>query len=435
MSKVSTQKDFLLDSARGILFFIMTLFHKQIRKSDTHIRPDNLRPLEEALQTTLEKGFARLYFPEILETAYREKETRRQKRLFPPLGAGVLLLFLLYAIPDYFLIPDIYTEAWGLRFFIIAPFCTLILLAINSPKIQKNIDILMLIALLAGTLFIIFILIRSQSPMAAHYHTGILLSVIFLTIGTRIRFRLNLTGCLVIFLSYAAALPMITTMPTPAKLNSLLVLLTAIVLCLVGCYQMEYRQRRDYLETQMKKIDALRLSYANQKLTRLSLSDPLTGLGNRRHFDENLKRQWRMAARSGDCLSLLFMDVDNFKAYNDQYGHPAGDRCLQAIASILKTHSRRPSDLSARFGGEEFVLLLPHTTEDQALSIAESILEHMEKLAIPHAYSQVAPHITLSIGVATATPDPGTQALSLLTRADQALYQAKTQGKNRAVAG
>ncbi|MCW7755006.1 GGDEF domain-containing protein [Desulfobotulus sp. H1] len=398
---------------------------------DSLLSHEDLISVEKALLSTLEKGFHPLRFPDLLENAYRAKEARQQKKLFPLLGAGALLLFLLYAIADYFLLPDIYKTAWSIRFFAVTPICAGILILIRSPSIPNHADILMVLALLTGTFAILLFLTLSKAPISAHYHTGILISVIFITIATRIRFHLALAACLLIFTAYAVSLPFVFSMPTAAKINSIFILATAILVCLVGCYQMEYRHRKEYVAAQMKKVDTLRLRYTNQELTRLSLSDPLTGLANRRHFDESLRRNWRKAARSGDSLALLFIDVDNFKTYNDNYGHPAGDECLKSIAGILKAHSRRPSDLPARFGGEEFVLLLPNTEKKQAAMIADSILQKVQKLAIRHDHSPVAPYLTISIGVSARIPDDETEAQTLLDRADAALYRAKILSKNR----
>ncbi|TYT74961.1 GGDEF domain-containing protein [Desulfobotulus mexicanus] len=386
-----------------------------------------LEEMEQALVSTMEKGFTWLCFPGILEKKYRQKELKRQKLLFPPMGSVALLFFIIYAVADYFMVPDVYQTAWILRF-LVALISIPILIAIASSSVQKHVDVLMLVALMSGVCSILILLLISRSPMAAHYHTGLFIFVIFIAIS--IRFRLALGVCLLILILYTTALPFMPAMPLPAKLNSFLVMGTIILLCLVGCYQIEYRQRRDFLGNQMKKNDALRLQHLNRHLTELSLSDPLTGLANRRHFDESLKLYWRRAERSGDPLAILFMDVDNFKAYNDNYGHPAGDECLKSIARILKAYSRRPFDLSARFGGEEFVMLLPHTGDDEARIIAEKIRSSLEGLAIPHAFSGVAGYLSMSIGVATAIPDETGDEQDLLESADAALYRAKSSGKN-----
>lgn len=173
-----------------------------------------------------------------------------------------------------------------------------------------------------------------------------------------------------------------------------------------------------------------------QALARQAVTDPLTGLANRRRFDETLAGEWRRAARADLPLSLLFFDADRFKLYNDTYGHARGDLCLIALARTIRTTAGRAGDLAARFGGEEFVLLLPETDLTGAQALAERIRAAVEALAMPHAGNPPSDVVTVSIGVATAHPGrlPAAAAEDLVQRADAALYRAKSGGRNRAVA-
>ncbi|NCC94200.1 MAG: diguanylate cyclase, partial [Opitutae bacterium] len=167
-------------------------------------------------------------------------------------------------------------------------------------------------------------------------------------------------------------------------------------------------------------------------LEKLSLEDGLTGIPNRRHFDERSQLEWKRAIRSGLPLALVMMDIDHFKLYNDHYGHGAGDECLRRIAQLLFTYGTRPLDLVARYGGEEFVVLMPETAMDGALHLAEQMRLAVERLAIPHDFSSVAKVVTLSVGVAIhGRESTKTDLQHLQTCADQALYQAKHQGRNR----
>ncbi|AWK88062.1 diguanylate cyclase [Azospirillum thermophilum] len=167
-------------------------------------------------------------------------------------------------------------------------------------------------------------------------------------------------------------------------------------------------------------------------LRSLSFLDGLTGIANRRQFDETMQREWRRCARMHAPLSLIMLDVDHFKAFNDHYGHQAGDECLRAVAEVLAEQVKRPSDLVARYGGEEFVCLLPETENEGAILVAERLRDAVARLGIPHASSPVAPHVTISLGVATALPTSDTSPESLSQLADQLLYQAKRSGRNRA---
>ena len=171
------------------------------------------------------------------------------------------------------------------------------------------------------------------------------------------------------------------------------------------------------------------LKNANEELEKLSNTDGLTCIANRRHFDRMLSNEWNRAKRSNQAISLLMVDVDHFKHYNDQNGHLTGDVCLKALADILTNAARRSGDLAARYGGEEFVVLLPDTGEQDALSIAQRIQKEFASLALPHVY--VSPNIvTVSIGVACLVPSESNSSEDLLLRADMALYRAKHSGRN-----
>lgn len=178
-----------------------------------------------------------------------------------------------------------------------------------------------------------------------------------------------------------------------------------------------------------------KLDDANQELTRLSSLDGLTGISNRRQFDETLLREWRRLGRQGRPLSMLLCDVDYFKQFNDAYGHQVGDECLKAVARTLKDTLRRPADLVARYGGEEFAVILPDTEITGALQVAEAMRSAVEGLNITHRYSKGASVVTISIGVASTTPSrTGSDSSALLKRAHDALYQAKQAGRNRIAA-
>jgi diguanylate cyclase (GGDEF)-like protein len=176
-----------------------------------------------------------------------------------------------------------------------------------------------------------------------------------------------------------------------------------------------------------------RLDEANRELTRLSSVDGLTGIANRRQFDEFLQREWSRGVRHESKLSLLMCDVDFFKQYNDCYGHQAGDECLRAVAQALANRVKRPTDLVARYGGEEFAVILPDTDREGACRLAEAMRQDIQQLAIEHRAGIGV--VTLSMGVATvmaARSAPG--PLALVRAADGALYEAKARGRNRVVA-
>ncbi len=173
------------------------------------------------------------------------------------------------------------------------------------------------------------------------------------------------------------------------------------------------------------------LEERNRLLERLSSLDTLTGIANRRRFDAVLRHEWRRGIRETSPLSLVFCDIDFFKAFNDSYGHQAGDSCLVRVAQAIQETLNRPADLAARYGGEEFVALLVDTDAEGAWLLAERMRERVASLAIEHRASGLAPHLTVSLGVATVRPRPSVRAEELVRRADAALYSAKQRGRNR----
>jgi diguanylate cyclase (GGDEF)-like protein/PAS domain S-box-containing protein len=169
-------------------------------------------------------------------------------------------------------------------------------------------------------------------------------------------------------------------------------------------------------------------------LQRAALADPLTGIANRRQFDACLDKEWQRAIRTARPLSLLVLDVDHFKQFNDLLGHAAGDQCLQAVADTLQAHALRATDLAARYGGEEFVLLLPDTPYAGAASVAESIRAGIEKLRVRNPRSATSDYVTVSVGAATFVPTQFDDIRSLFLTADRAMYDAKAAGRNRILA-
>lgn len=180
----------------------------------------------------------------------------------------------------------------------------------------------------------------------------------------------------------------------------------------------------------------LRLKQLTDDLRRAATTDVLTGIANRRRFDESLELEWLRSRRTADGVSLLLVDVDHFKLFNDRYGHPAGDSCLREVAMALYATCQRPADLVARYGGEEFVVLLPQTSLPSALAMAANVLDSVESLGIAHEDSPTAAHVSVSVGIghydmsgfAGSHPDPVTAA-DLVLAADRALYAAKTAGR------
>jgi len=196
-------------------------------------------------------------------------------------------------------------------------------------------------------------------------------------------------------------------------------------------YATDRQHRENYLQNCMIELNRIELMQQAQQLSLLSQQDALTGLANRRYLDETLDNEWRRALRHEMPLTIMMVDIDYFKAYNDTLGHLKGDECLKEIAIAISSIAARSGDLVARYGGEEFLLLFPMTNAQQALIQVERLMNAIDKIAIKHPCSDVSPHVTISVGVATTIPRLNDSISAFVARADHALYKAKTNGRNQ----
>lgn len=201
--------------------------------------------------------------------------------------------------------------------------------------------------------------------------------------------------------------------------NNLLFLISGNLIGAVGCYLLERKSREQFLIARLMGL--------------LAHQDSLTGLHNRRSFDRELPRLWRQAQREGLGLALLLCDVDHFKAYNDRYGHQAGDRALQRVGEVLRQGARRPLDMAVRLGGEEFAVLLYDIGAAEARERGEALCRALQAAAIEHAGSTTAAVLTMSIGIACQQPQADQDPLAMCAHADRALYEAKAFGRNQVV--
>ncbi|MEG0197754.1 MAG: GGDEF domain-containing protein [Acinetobacter sp.] len=196
-------------------------------------------------------------------------------------------------------------------------------------------------------------------------------------------------------------------------------------------YATDRQHRENYLQNCMIELNRLELMRQAQQLSILSQQDALTGLANRRYLDEVLENEWRSAIRHKLPITIMMIDIDFFKLYNDALGHIQGDQCLRRIAILLGSISSRSGDLAARYGGEEFLLLFSVTDKDQALILVQQLMELVRNIGITHPKSTVSKHVTISVGVATMVPHLNDNLSEFISRADHALYTAKSNGRNQ----
>lgn len=347
-----------------------------------------------------------------------------------------LLLFVLFAIADWLLLSAHLYSVLAVRLAV----ATLLLVMLHCSTRQWGRPFIMPLesfGLLLINGAIIYIGLLAARDGVPEYQSGTLLVVLFAATLSRLTFRYSLLTIALALLSYSLLLLVPEAQATRSvTINNLAICLAVTVLALITCYQREYDCRRDFFTTRLLEEQTQQLQVAQARLTWLAQRDSLTELYNRRYFDEQFASHSQLCGRAGAPLSLLMVDVDHFKAYNDRFGHQAGDDTLRQVAKLLAAMARRKEDFAARIGGEEFALLLPVMTLEGALRLAEQLRRRVEEQAIPHPGGGV---VTVSIGVA-CQPELGERLAdigpaALLARADQALYQAKAEGRNRVVDG
>ena len=384
-------------------------------------------------QTELERTFwsRRRKFPEKLEAAFQVEMDRMRERRLRKTGLAAVLLYSAFAISDRIMIPDAYLTAWAIRFLVIVPLlllCTFFVYRIHNAAARE--------AILAATIMttgvsLPWITSFSEHANASHYQTGLTLIVLFGNIVVSLRFRSALVTSVMMTLLYGYALSRVQGMPQEVRFNNWLFCFAAVTISLIANFRMDQDQRRAWFARVREHERNKELSHAVELLAKLSAEDGLTQIANRREFDRRLDIEWGRARRDGTPVALIMVDVDCFKNYNDHYGHQAGDACLQQIANRLHAIPQRAADLVARFGGEEFVALLPATTGADAARLAERMRNAVADLQIPHATSRVSPGVTASFGVAALHPAGSTEPAQLIAAADAALYAAKEKGRNR----
>lgn len=397
-----------------------------------HSETDNPIPLdlESGFEKCLEKGFPMLVFPEYIENRFLEDTTESRKKRFLATGLIALFLYNLFLLTDVQMVPDIWELAWKIRLLVITPLMALILSGIKRNWFGSFLDYVVDGLVVITTVSIAIIYDLSTHPNASHYHTGIILAIMFGNIVLRLRFWHAFIISWATFILYIVIVHRIEGIDQAHIINSIIVCFTVIIISQVASYQMEMDERYNYLRSRIKEITNIKLMISRDELERISTIDDLTGLSNRRHFDMIYDKEWRVALRYQSPVSIIFMDIDEFKAYNDYYGHQAGDICLKKIGRLLRINVHRPHDLCARYGGEEFVTLLSDTSLENAMNIALKMKQGIESARIPHASSKVTPFVTASFGVACIIPSQDRNPSELLENADRALYVAKESGKN-----
>lgn len=390
-------------------------------------------PFKASLDKTLAEGYAWLRFPAALEVAYQRDKAPERRRTLERGGVWLLVLFNLMLVTDWMMVPDQFALAIGLRLFFFTPINVIGLLISDrfTPRSREwtVVGMSVLAAIITAALCL-----RSTDRLAAPYLVALVMVVLFNGSVIRTPFWKALLIDVLVLGVFLSSMLLLDKPEWNIMISLMLVLLATAVFTLYSSYCLEHEDRTNWLMQGQEHHLLEALGKTNRRLERMSRFDALTDLANRRHFDEFVAQLWQRARRGGQAIALLMMDVDHFKAYNDHYGHPKGDTCLQQIAALLRRQLRRPGDLVARFGGEEFVAVLHDTALPQAVAAAERVRAGVQQLGLPHAASSTGAQVTISIGVSSLLPQASADGPpALIAASDAALYQAKSQGRNQVV--
>ena len=364
----------------------------------------------------LEAGFRSLRFKPLLEGEYREHMlggTYGFKRI--ALYAGILL-WLMFAAFDFILLQShVIWWVFAVRMAVLAMLLVFLGLFIQRrhTHLLQPLTVVSILALGVGASVVVGI---AHITHPAYPYEGLLLICMAAYFLVGLRLSEALTCSLAILLVYVA-MELAVDVPLARLASNMLFLVIGNLMGAIGCYLLEYKSREHFLVSRLMRV--------------LADHDSLTGLHNRRSFNRQFERLLRQAQREGHTLALLLCDIDHFKAYNDRYGHQAGDKVLERIGDLLSAAARRPLDMAVRLGGEEFALLLYDSDQAQAQQCAEALCASLEQLAIEHLGSDTADRVTMSIGVACLQPGESGSLAQLYEGADRALYKAKAAGRNQ----
>lgn len=384
------------------------------------------------IQQTLSDQFRWLAFPAPLERRYTDETTRARIESLRNTGTSITFLMNLFLWSDYLMVHDVFEHALQWRLWAYTPIVLIGLWLVGKVRHVGWHEIFASVAGVLAACIQIGLCLISESPYAQAYLTGLTMVIFFSNVFSRIRFWRALPLSALYLMMYGVAVYFLPSHHWELTIPIGLILSSTALFTLYHVYMQEYEERHNYLLVLHQRVLSADLSRANAELDRVSRMDPLTEVANRRHFDEYLGQLWERASRNNDRISILMLDIDHFKRFNDRYGHPAGDACLTQVAQALRKSLRRPGDLVARYGGEEFIVVLYKATPDHVAQAAERIRAAVEALDIPHEESPIHLRVTVSVGVASMRPDEkDASAQALIHQADQALYQAKNRGRNR----
>lgn len=356
-------------------------------------------------------------------------------------GVVALAIFNLFLISDWLMAPDTFRLAACLRLLVFTPLSLAVLylpwkhMAVVQRMPDHLLEAIVMANGVGAALCLTAVLLATDSPYAGMYRCGLVPILVYGTLVQRFRFRFALVFAACVVACHLASVWLAVGQPSPypeIEVPSFLLLLVVACYTLIMNFRMEKEERHRFQQKERQAVLRGELEASQAQMAALSRQDALTGVPNRRRFDEVAQAQWRQHERSGECLAVLLVDVDHFKAYNDHHGHPAGDQCLKLVAQALQAALPEPDAALARWGGEEFIVLLPHATPASTEALGARLCAAVRSLGLRHGGGGVDGVVTISVGAALACPAVDRKQLPAVAgQADAALYRAKSDGRDR----
>jgi len=384
---------------------------------------------EEIDRALAAPGFDLAFAPQ-LEARYERDQGPLRRRRLSVAAFWFSVCYGLFLGIDVRLVTDVFFVSAFVHLAVMVPlgFAVAVIAAhVRAAAVREGASAMLTVASVATILWIFLI---SDTPSAAHYHYFAALPILYGNVVQRPHFGYAASASAVSLGLYFAAMAA-SELPVEVAVAAGIEFLAVTAVTLVAGFHMERELRRAYLRKLRVEITADRLSHSNDELRQLSHLDTLTGIANRRWLEAHLAEMAERSVKADLPLAVMMVDVDHFKGFNDHYGHPEGDKCLKMVAGVARDQVRRKDDLIGRFGGEEFLVILPGTDLLDAAKVGERIRAAIATMRMPHETSQVADHVTVSVGVAAGRLCDGVSTDELVRAADNALYEAKRLGRNR----
>ena len=416
------------------------MFEKEIRKLlsrgfnwyDDLFGKYDVKILKDVVNKELSgEGKLIICFPEKLEELFQEYYFLKSINRIRIMLIFGIFVYIFFGLADYILFPDIYKDLWAIRALTIAAVTPAVFFIFTGKRYTAVYFVYSVIAVTAG-LSIIGMMSVIMPHEAQIYYAGIFLVIFFLYTLSGIPFLYTSISSTIIISLYFIIDIFFLHSGYKYLVSNMFFLVSANIMGLIGGYILEYYVRKDFLLSLKIYLDKKDLENLTKKLKHLSNYDELTGLANRRKLKEFFERELRRAVREKFPISVLMIDIDYFKAYNDYYGHLKGDHILKEIGKIINNHARRPTDIAGRWGGEEFIMVLSNINKKQVSAVADDLHRDILNRNIKHEFSPTG-RLTVSIGGYTEIPDNTRTIDEFINRADKALYKAKSSGRNSIV--